>query len=125
MTTTDHLEAWRQLRDGLVALRDSGVLGDGVFQVDKPRFHGKQAEGDRPKARPAILDCRVDEQPGGAHLGQQHLPDVLDDAIHVRIAHDDSSTAQGRPESVLTITVEVRRRGGGDSRPCASCGGAK
>lgn len=36
--------------------------------------------------------------------------------------HSDSSTS-GRPDTVLTITVEVRQRRGVDSRPCA-CGGA-
>lgn len=41
----------------------------------------------------------------------------------MRCAHGDSSTSAGRPDTVLTISVEVSGGRGADSRPCR-CGGA-
>lgn len=40
------------------------------------------------------------------------------------VAHNDSSTSAEQPESVPAITVEAKRRGDGDSCPCARGGAA-
>ncbi len=40
------------------------------------------------------------------------------------VAHNDSSTSAEQPESVPAITVEAKRRGGGDTGPCARGGAA-
>lgn len=62
----------------------------------------------------------VDEREDAGHAADA----TEDDGGNHEPVHDDSSTC-GRPESVLRLTVEVGRRGGIDSCPCACRGGAR
>ena len=113
------------VREPAAASEDRGAQGLqlGLQGDDRLREDGEKGAESLRDEHDALL----------VRLGSIGLSEALHKALslgldlprnRVAFTHDDSST-RGRSESVtLHITVEVPKRGGGDSRPCA-CGGAK